>query len=91
MRQGLLLAGVGAALGLVAAASLSRLMSSLLFGVKALDLFTYVVVSVLLMPRLFSRAIFRRDAPCRSIRSRRCAQSRRIVRVVILTAWVGDQ
>ncbi|HEY6345889.1 MAG TPA: ABC transporter permease [Bryobacteraceae bacterium] len=49
VRQGLLLAGVGAALGLVAAAGLTRLMSSLLFGVTALDPLTYGAVSVLLI------------------------------------------
>jgi predicted permease len=49
VRQGLLLAGVGAALGLGAAAGLTRLMSSLLFGVTALDPLTYVAVSALLI------------------------------------------
>jgi ABC-type antimicrobial peptide transport system permease subunit len=49
VRQGLLLAGVGAALGLVAAAGLTRMMSSLLFGVTALDPLTYAAVSVLLI------------------------------------------
>jgi predicted permease len=49
VRQGLLLAGVGAALGLTAAAGLTRLMSSLLFGVTALDPVTYAAVSALLI------------------------------------------
>jgi predicted permease len=49
VREGLLLAGVGAALGLAAAAGLTRLMSSLLFGVSALDPLTYAAVSALLM------------------------------------------
>jgi putative ABC transport system permease protein len=49
VRHGLLLAGVGAALGLVAAAGLTRLMSSLLFGVTALDPVTYAAVSALLV------------------------------------------
>jgi ABC-type antimicrobial peptide transport system permease subunit len=49
VRQGLLLAGVGAALGLVSAAGLTRLMSSLLFGVTALDPLTYAAVSALLI------------------------------------------
>jgi ABC-type antimicrobial peptide transport system permease subunit len=49
VRQGLLLAGIGAALGLAAAAGLTRLMSSLLFGVTALDPLTYGVVSALLL------------------------------------------
>ncbi len=49
VRQGLLLAAVGAVLGLVAAAGLTRLMSSLLFKTAALDPATYAVVSVLLL------------------------------------------
>jgi putative ABC transport system permease protein len=49
VRHGLWLAGVGAALGLVAAAGLTRLMSSLLFGVTALDPMTYAAVSALLI------------------------------------------
>jgi predicted permease len=49
VRQGLLLAGVGAAVGLVAAAGVTRLMSTLLFGVKALDPVTYAAVSALLI------------------------------------------
>jgi putative ABC transport system permease protein len=49
VRHGLWLAGVGAALGLVAAAALTRLMSSLLFGVTALDPMTYAAVSALLV------------------------------------------
>ena len=49
VRHGLLLAGIGAALGLVAAAGLTRLMSSLLFGVTALDPVTYAAVSALLV------------------------------------------
>jgi len=49
VRQGLRLAGIGAVLGLVAAAGLTRLMSSLLFGVTALDPTTYAAVSALLI------------------------------------------
>jgi putative ABC transport system permease protein len=49
VRHGLRLAGIGAALGLVAAAGLTRLMSSLLFGVTALDPVTYAAVSALLI------------------------------------------
>ena len=48
VRHGLWLAAVGATLGLLAAAGLTRLMSSLLFGVTALDPTTYAAVSVLL-------------------------------------------
>jgi predicted permease len=49
VRQGLLLAGAGVALGLAAAARLTQLMSSLLFGVTAIDPLTYAVVSALLL------------------------------------------
>jgi putative ABC transport system permease protein len=49
VRQGLLLAGIGTALGMIAAAGLTRLMSSLLFGVTALDPLTYAAVPVFLL------------------------------------------
>ena len=49
VRHALLLAGTGAALGLFVAAGLTRLMSSLLFGVKALDPLTYSAVAALLI------------------------------------------
>jgi putative ABC transport system permease protein len=49
VRHGLLLATIGAAVGLAAAAGLTRLMSSLLFGVTALDPVTYAAVSALLI------------------------------------------
>jgi predicted lysophospholipase L1 biosynthesis ABC-type transport system permease subunit len=49
VRHGLRLAGIGAAIGLCAAAVLTRLMSSLLFGVKALDPLTYGGVAVILI------------------------------------------
>jgi predicted permease len=49
VRQGLLLAAVGALLGLVAAAGLTRLMSSLLFKTAALDPITYAAVSAILI------------------------------------------
>ncbi len=49
VRHGLLLAAIGAAIGLAAAAVLTRLMSSLLFGVAALDPLTYAGVAVLLI------------------------------------------
>ena len=49
VRQALQLAAIGAALGLAAAAGLTRLMSSLLFGVTALDPVTYAAVSALLI------------------------------------------
>ncbi|HWN99789.1 MAG TPA: FtsX-like permease family protein, partial [Blastocatellia bacterium] len=46
--QGILLAAIGVGVGLAAAAALTRLMSSLLFGVTATDPVTFGVVSVLL-------------------------------------------
>ena len=49
VREGLLLAGIGAALGMIAAAGLTRLMSSLLFGITALDPLTYATVPVFLL------------------------------------------
>ena len=49
VRHGLLLAGIGALFGLAAAAGLTRLMSSLLFGVGALDPVTYAVVVAILI------------------------------------------
>jgi predicted permease len=49
VRQGLWLTGIGAALGLVAAAGLTRLMSALLFGVTPLDPVTFGSVSALLI------------------------------------------
>ncbi|UCC74643.1 MAG: ABC transporter permease [Gemmatimonadota bacterium] len=48
VRQGLFLAVIGVALGLAAAYGLSRLMTSLLFGVSALDPLTYAMVAVCL-------------------------------------------
>jgi ABC-type antimicrobial peptide transport system permease subunit len=47
--QGLRVVGAGVALGLAAAAGLTHLMSSLLFGVTALDPLTYAAVSALLI------------------------------------------
>jgi ABC-type antimicrobial peptide transport system permease subunit len=49
VRHGLLLAGIGAIIGLGAAAVLTRLMASLLFGVSALDPLTYAGVAAILI------------------------------------------
>jgi ABC-type antimicrobial peptide transport system permease subunit len=49
VRHGLALVGVGVAIGLVAAASLTRLMSTLLYGVTPLDPMTYAAVPVILV------------------------------------------
>jgi putative ABC transport system permease protein len=43
--HGLLLAGIGLAIGLAASIGLTRLMSSLLFGVKANDIATFACVA----------------------------------------------
>jgi predicted permease len=48
MRHGLLLAGIGVAVGLAAAYGLTRLLAGLLFGVTANDPATFVIVSVIL-------------------------------------------
>ena len=49
LRHGLMLAASGMAIGLGAAVGLTRLMSSLLFGVSPLDATTYVTVPILLL------------------------------------------
>ncbi len=46
VRNGISLAGTGAAIGLAAAAGLTRIMASWLYGVSALDPFTYAGVSL---------------------------------------------
>jgi ABC-type antimicrobial peptide transport system permease subunit len=45
VRNGMLLAAVGVALGLAAAAAVTRIMSSLLFAVSPVDPITYCAVS----------------------------------------------
>jgi ABC-type antimicrobial peptide transport system permease subunit len=49
VRSGLALAGIGAAIGLSAAAGLMRLMKSQLFGISPLDPMTYIAVPVVLV------------------------------------------
>jgi predicted permease len=48
VRHGLVLAGIGIAVGIAVAAGLARLMASLLFNVSPLDAVTYVAVSLVL-------------------------------------------
>jgi putative ABC transport system permease protein len=61
VRQGMLLAGVGLVIGLGAAYGLTRLLASLLFGVKTTDPVTYAVVAVVLT----SVALFASYIPAR--------------------------
>lgn len=49
VQQGMLLTGIGVALGLVASFGLTRLMSSLLYGVSATDSVTFLALSALLL------------------------------------------
>jgi predicted permease len=49
VREGLVMAAIGVALGVIAAVGLSRLMGSLLFGVSAIDPATYLAVSAALV------------------------------------------
>lgn len=48
LRQGMLLAGIGIAIGIAAAYGLTRVLSGLLFGVKSTDPLTYVMVAMIL-------------------------------------------
>jgi putative ABC transport system permease protein len=61
VRQGMLLAGVGLVIGLGAAYGLTRLLASLLFGVKTTDPVTYAAVAVVLT----SVALFASYIPAR--------------------------
>ena len=78
VRHGLWLTGAGVALGVLAAVGLTRLMSSLLFGVSPMDPITYAAVSVALAWWRCWRRICRRGARRASIRSSRC--DRRLAR-----------
>jgi ABC-type antimicrobial peptide transport system permease subunit len=49
VRDGLALAGIGVVIGLGAAAGLTRLMSSLLYGITPLDPVTYLAVALFLI------------------------------------------
>lgn len=46
VRHGILLAGIGAAMGLAVAAGLTRIMTSWLYGISPLDPLTYIAVSL---------------------------------------------
>jgi ABC-type antimicrobial peptide transport system permease subunit len=49
VRYGLVLAGIGVAIGLGTATALTRLMKSLLFGISPLDPLTYIAVPLILV------------------------------------------
>jgi putative ABC transport system permease protein len=49
MRQGMMLVSIGVVLGLAAAFALTRLMSSLLYGISSTDALTFIAISVLLI------------------------------------------
>jgi putative ABC transport system permease protein len=53
VRQGMLLAGIGLAIGLAAAFGLTRLLAFLLFGVKTTDPTTYAMVAAVLLTVAF--------------------------------------
>ena len=57
VRQGMELAGVGIAAGLVGAAALTRLMASLLFGVSTTDALTFAAVPALLVAVAFAATV----------------------------------
>jgi ABC-type antimicrobial peptide transport system permease subunit len=48
VRRGLVLAGIGIAVGMVGSAGFTRLMQSLLFGISPLDPITFAVVPIVL-------------------------------------------
>jgi len=53
VRQGMLLAGIGVAIGLASAFGLARVLASLLFGVKTTDPATYGAVALVLISVAF--------------------------------------
>jgi len=57
VRQGMQLAGIGIAVGLVGAAALTRVMTSLLFGVSTTDAFTFGTVPALLAAVAFAATV----------------------------------
>ena len=76
LRQGLLLAAIGVGVGLAAAVGLTRLMSSLLFGVSAVDPLTYAAVSALLMAAAVLASYVPAAAQWPLIRLKHCARNR---------------
>ena len=73
VQQGMLLTLIGVILGLGGAFALTRVMSTLLFGVTAKDPITFGAVAALLIAVCFHRLLTSpRDARRKSIRWRRC-------------------
>jgi len=58
VRQGMELAGIGMVLGVIGAAALTRVMSSLLFGVSARDALTFTSASLILALVAFLASFF---------------------------------
>jgi putative ABC transport system permease protein len=58
VRQGLKVALIGVGIGLVAAFLLSRLITSLLYGVSAADPITFAITSLLLISVAFAATYF---------------------------------
>jgi ABC-type antimicrobial peptide transport system permease subunit len=57
LRHGMELAGIGIGVGLVGAAALTRVMTSLLFGVSTTDAFTFGIVPALLAAVAFAATV----------------------------------
>jgi uncharacterized membrane protein YeaQ/YmgE (transglycosylase-associated protein family) len=73
LRQGLLLAGIGIAAGLIGAFALTRLMTSLHYGVRPNDPITFAVVAAVLL-LIALAASFRRPTATRVRHDAACAE-----------------
>jgi len=58
LRQGLLLTGVGLAIGLAIALALRRFTASLLYGISGTDLLTFLTVSAVLLAAALAAIVF---------------------------------
>ncbi len=74
--QALRLVAIGVVAGVIAAAWLTRLLTTLLFQTEPLDPLTFALTALVLAPWRRSRRTSRRAAARASRRSRRCAPSR---------------
>ena len=75
VRQGMQLAGVGIAVGVVGAAALTRVMTSLLFGVSTTDAFTFGTVPALLAAVGFTASVIPAWRATRVIPWSRCEKN----------------